>query len=184
MTGKGGRLCRPLSFSVERNFFKEPSMKNIIQLSMLTLAIPSLLTASIAMAEPADTTAEKQKPASVEPKKCDYWKGEEKRLESLKADLKLTANQEAAWTEWAGKIKADKKGWETKRKEVESWSNLPVPVRMEKMLAFSKEHIATQEAHLEATKIFYAKLSLDQRKIFDKEFNFEHHDRPGKHWKK
>jgi periplasmic protein CpxP/Spy len=159
-------------------------MKKTIQISMLTLAIPCLLTARIAMAEPADTAVDKPKPASVEPKKCDYWKGKEKRLETLKSDLKLTANQETAWTEWVGKIKGDSKGWETKRKEVESWSNLPVPVRMEKMLAFSKEHIATQEAHLEATKIFYATLSLDQRKTFDKEFDFEHHGSLGKHWKK
>jgi periplasmic protein CpxP/Spy len=160
-------------------------MKNIIQLSMLTIAIPCLFTARISMAEPAATAVvDKPKPASEEPKRCDHWKDKEKHLETLKSDLKLTANQEAAWTEWAGKIKEDSKGWETKRKEVESWSNLPMPVRMEKMLAFSKEHIATQEAHLEATKIFYATLSLDQRKIFDKEFNFEHHDRLGKHGKK
>jgi hypothetical protein len=33
---------------------------------------------------------------------------------------------------------------------------------MEKMLAFSKEHIARQEARLAATKTFYATLSPEQ----------------------
>ena len=84
----------------------------------------------------------------------------------------------------AGKIKENRKIWEEKIKNVESWADLPVPVRMEKMLAFSKEHIAREEENLEATKIFYATLSLEQRKIFDKEFNFEHHYRIDKHWKK
>ena len=160
-------------------------MKNKIKITLLTLAISCLLTGRNVLAEPADAAAlGKPKPASEEPKKCDRWDEKEKHLEALKSDLKLNANQEAAWTEWAGKMKEDRKDWEEKRKDTESWANLPAPVRMEKMLAFSKEHIARQEAHLDATKIFYATLSLDQRKIFDKEFYFEHHDRIDKHWKK
>ncbi len=159
-------------------------MKNTIKLSMLTLAIPCLLTARIVMAEPSDTAVDKPKPASVEPKKCDHREGKEKRLEALKTDLKLDAAQEAAWTEWAGKIKGNNKDREENRKMVESWASLPVPDRMEKMLAFSKEHIARQEELLAATKTFYATLSPEQRKTFDKEFDFEHHGSPGKHWKK
>ena len=124
------------------------------------------------------------KPDSEEPKKCDRWEGKEKHLEALKSDLKLTANQEAAWTEWAGKIKEDRKDLEEKRKDTESWANLPVPDRMEKMLAYSKGHIARQEVRLAATKTFYATLTLEQRKIFDKGFNFEHHGHFGKGGKK
>lgn len=160
-------------------------MKHITKTAILTLAISGLLIGRNVPAESTDANpADKPKPASEEPKKCARWEEKEKRMETLKSDLKLTPNQEAAWTEWAGKIKEDRKEWEEKRKDVESLANLPVPVRMEKMLAFSKDHIARQEERLAATKIFYAKLSLDQRKIFDKEFNFEHHDRMGKHWKK
>jgi protein CpxP len=55
---------------------------------------------------------------------------------------------------------------------------------MEKMLAVSKEHLARQEACLAATKMFYATLSPEQRKIFDKGFHFEHHGHFGKDWKK
>ena len=160
-------------------------MKHTTRIALLTLVISGLLAGRNTLAEPADATVlGKPKPASEEPKKCDRWEGKEKCLETLKSDLKLNANQEAAWTEWVGKIKEDRKGWEEKRKNEESWASLPALDRMEKMLAFSKEHIATQEARLAATKIFYATLSPEQRQTFDKDFNFEHHGRFGMHWKK
>ena len=156
-------------------------MKHKTRIALLTLAISGLLVGRNVLAVPADAAVPgKPEPASEQPKKCDRWEGKEKRLETLKSDLKLNANQEAAWTEWVGKIKGDHKGWEEKRKNVESWANLPAPDRMEKMLAFSKEHIAREEARLAATKIFYATLSPEQRQIFDKGFNFEHHGRFGK----
>ena len=160
-------------------------MKHNIRIAILTLAISGLLAGRNALAEPADTAALiKPKPASEEPKKCDRTEEKEQRLETLKSDLKLNANQEAAWAEWVGKIKGDHAGWEQKRKNEKSWASLPAPERMEKMLAFSKEHIARQELRLAATKNFYATLSPEQRQTFDKDFKFEHQDRFGKHWKK
>ena len=160
-------------------------MKHITRSALLTLAISGLLLGQNVLAEPADATAlVKAKPASEEPKKCDRWEEKEKRLETLKTDLKLNANQETAWTEWVSKIKGDHKSWEEKRKDVESWASLPAIDRMEQMLTFSKEHIARQEVRLAATKTFYATLSPEQRQVFDKEFKFEDHDRFGKHWKK
>lgn len=160
-------------------------MKHATRIAMLTLAISGLLIGRNVLAEPADTAAfGNTKPSSEQPKKCDRWEGEEKHLETLKSDLKLNATQEAAWTEWAGKIKGDHAGEEMKRKNVESWASLPALDRMEKMLAFSKEHIARQEVRLAATKTFYATLSPEQRQTFDKEFNFEHHSRSGKGGKK
>ena len=160
-------------------------MKHITRSALLTLAISGLLLGQNVLAEPADATAlVKAKPAGEELKKCDRWEEKEKRLETLKTDLKLNASQETAWTEWVSKIKGDHKSWEEKRKNVESWASLPAIDRMEKMLAFSKEHIARQEVRLTATKTFYATLSPEQRQVFDKEFKFEDHDRFGKHWKK
>ena len=160
-------------------------MKRTLSISLLTLAISGLLGGQNALAEPADTTAlGKPKTAVVKPKKCDWLEEKEKRLETLKTDLKLNATQETAWTEWADKIKRDHKDREEKHKNVESWDSLPAPDRMEKMLAFSKEHIVIQEERLAATKTFYATLSPEQRTTFDKEFNFEHHGHSGKHWKK
>ena len=161
-------------------------MKHTTRITLLTFALSGLLAGRNVLAEPteAPTAPGKQDPASGEPKKCDRWEEKEKRLEALKSDLKLTANQEAAWSEWVGKIKGDRKGWEGKRKNFESWANLPAPDRMEKMLAFSKEHVARQEARLAATKTFYATLSPEQRQTFDKGFNFGHHGGFGMRWKK
>ena len=149
-------------------------MKHKTRIFIITFAILSLLAGRNVLAEPVEVVVPvKPKPAGEQPKKCDRWKGEEKRLEMLKADLKLNANQEAAWTEWAGKIKSDHAGWEEQRKNAELWASLPALDRMEKMLAFSKEHIARQEVRLAATKIFYAMLSPEQRQIFDKGFGME-----------
>ena len=102
----------------------------------------------------------------------------------LKADLRLNPNQDAAWTVWVGKLNGDRNGWEEKRKAFQSWESLPVPDRMEQMLAFSKARIAKQEARLAATKVFYAMLSPEQRQTFDKEFKFGHHGGFGRHWMK
>ena len=161
-------------------------MKHTTRITLVVLAISSLLAGRNVLSEPADPAVPGQpKPAGQEPKKCDRWEErQEKHLETLKSDLKLNANQEAAWAEWVGKINGDHAGWEEKRKNEKSWASLPAPERMEKMLAFSKEHIVRQELRLAATKTFYATLSPEQRQTFDKDFKFEHHDRFGKHWKK
>ena len=81
------------------------------------------------------------------------------------------------------KSNRDEEGWDEKRKNFESWAGLPAPDRMEKMLAFSKEHVAKQEARLAATKSFYATLSPEQQKIFDKGFTFGHRGGFGKRWR-
>jgi len=152
-----------------------------IKIALLTLVSSGLLASHTVLAEPADVTATaKPKTIREETKKCDRLEGHEKRLETLKSDLKLNANQEAAWSEWADKLKEDRKNGEESRKNAESWATLPTPERMEKMLTFSKEHIAKQEARLAATKTFYATLSPEQRLAFDKDFKFEHHGRLGK----
>ncbi|MCK9394531.1 MAG: Spy/CpxP family protein refolding chaperone [Methylobacter sp.] len=160
-------------------------MKNIIRIAILTLAVTGLVAVQNVLAEqPGAAAFGKPESAGEQPKKCNRWDGREKRLDTLKSELKLNPNQEPAWAEWVDKTKGDRKGWEEMSKNAESWSSLSAPERMERMLTFSKEHIARQEARLAATKTFYATLSPEQRQIFDKGFNFEHHGRHGKNWKK
>lgn len=93
-----------------------------------------------------------------------------KKLEALHGALKLTAAQEPAWKEWAGKMKPDEAGWKARHQE--DWANLTAIQRMEKKLEFGKERLAKLETRLAATKTFYATLSEEQRKVFDKEFIF------------
>ena len=107
-----------------------------------------------------------------------------KKIEALHGALKLAPAQEAAWNEWAGKMKPDEAGRKARRHE--GWANLTAIERMEKKLEFGKERQTKLEARLAATKTFYATLGEEQRKVFDKEFVFhgrghgEGHGRGGK----
>ena len=160
-------------------------MNQTFKIALFTSAISSLLTGHSVMAKTVDAASPSSPPATIEqPKKCDRLEGHEKHLVTLKSDLKLDASQEIAWTEWMRKMKENRQDWQEKRKNAESWASLPALERMEKMLAFSKEHIVRQEARLAATKAFYTTLSSGQRLIFDKEFKFEHHGHAGKGQKK
>jgi protein CpxP len=157
-------------------------MKHITAITVLALVISGLLASPAVLAESTDAAVNaKQNPVNVAPNNYDRHERREQRLEKLKSALKLNANQEAAWTEWTTKFKGDRKSWEERRKNAESLANLPAPERMERKLAFSKEQIVKQESRLEATKTFYATLSPEQRLIFDKAFNFAHHNHFGKH---
>ena len=95
-----------------------------------------------------------------------------KHLSDLKAKLKITAAQEAAWNTFAEGMKppADMMGKRPDRAEMDK---LTTPERMDKMRALHKEHTAVMDAAMdkraEATNTFYAVLSAEQKKTFDAE---------------
>jgi protein CpxP len=164
-------------------------MKHTMRITLLALTISGLLAGTNVMAETVNAESiDTLKPASEESKKCDHLDRRDRQQAVLKLDLKLNANQESAWNEWVGKINEDRKNRDEKRKYDESLTGLSAPDRMEKKLAFAKEHIATEEARLAATKIFYITLSPEQRVTFDKSFDIKqdhgHFGKPGKHWNK
>ena len=130
-------------------------MKHTTRIALLTFAISSLFVGRNVLAEPLDAAVlGKPKPVNEQPKKCDRWEGEERRLETLKSDLKLKPDQEAAWTEWAGKIKGDHASWEEKHKNEQSWASLPVPDRMEKCWLFQKGISLDRKCALQPPKPF------------------------------
>lgn len=104
-----------------------------------------------------------------------------KHLNDLKAKLKITASQEAAWSTFATSMKppADM-GKRPDRAEMEK---LTTPERLDKMRAMHKERMAAMEAGMdkraEATKAFYAVLSPEQKKVFDAEHSKMDHPRDG-----
>lgn len=102
----------------------------------------------------------------------------DKRLQKLHDALKLTSNQEGAWQTYASSIKAD---IPTSRPDFASYKNLSTPEKMEKRLEFTKSHIPKMEAHLAATKTFYATLTPDQQKTFDKALSHGHGHMRGHH---
>jgi Spy/CpxP family protein refolding chaperone len=95
-----------------------------------------------------------------------------KHLAELKAKLKITASQEAAWTTFSDAMKppADMMANRPDRAEMDK---LPTPERIDKMRALHKEHMTAMEAAMdkraEATKTLYAALSAEQKKTFDSE---------------
>jgi periplasmic protein CpxP/Spy len=96
-----------------------------------------------------------------------------KHLSELKAKLKITASQEAAWTSFTDAMKppADML---VQRPDHAALDKLSTPERIDKMRALHKERMAAMEAAMDkrgdATKTFYATLSAEQKKVFDAEF--------------
>ena len=92
------------------------------------------------------------------------------RHAALKAQLKLTPEQEAAWTTFAAshKMPAGMKG---QRAAMPDLANLTTPERLDKMKELRAQHmserVAAMDQRAEVTKTFYAVLTPEQQKVFD-----------------
>ncbi len=95
-----------------------------------------------------------------------------RRQAALHDALKLTPQQESAWTTYTAKLRA---GQPMQRPDHAQMEKMPTPERMEKMLAMMREGERRMADRLEATKPFYAALTPAQRAIFDKETGGKHH---------
>jgi Spy/CpxP family protein refolding chaperone len=95
-----------------------------------------------------------------------FEKMRERHLASLHDELKLTAQQEAAWKKFtASQPKIDKSA----RLDSEEMDKLSAPQRMEKMLEHMRAMEKDMTTHLAALKEFYAVLTPEQQKVFDDE---------------
>jgi protein CpxP len=99
-------------------------------------------------------------------------KMQEKRKESMEKHrthfhdaLKLTPAQEPAWKTFTEATKKPEQKAKQDRKAIEAMS---APARMEMMLNHSQERMAMMQKHLAAVKTFYAVLTPEQQKTFDK----------------
>ena len=122
---------------------------------------------------------------------CDHdWSAEhekysaarfEKHMTKLHDALKLTSAQEAGWTEFSNKmkpVKMDKPemGKPGMDKSVhQDWKDLSTPDRLDKILDNMKSHEKQLTEHATAVRTFYGTLTPDQQKIFDHQFQSEHH---------
>jgi protein CpxP len=99
----------------------------------------------------------------------------EKRAAALKEKLKLTAEQEGAWTTFTAAMKpsADMTQRMADRGEM---AKLTTPDRIDKMKAMHTQLGAEMDKRGEAIKAFYAVLSPEQKKVFDAQ-----HMRGGRH---
>lgn len=84
----------------------------------------------------------------------------------MKQKLKLTADQEGAWSTFTASMKppANKVDHKTMHAEMEK---LTTPERIDKMKTLREQHNAEMDKHAEAVKTFYAVLTPEQKKVFD-----------------
>ena len=94
----------------------------------------------------------------------------DKHHEQLKAKLKVTAAQEAAWTTYVAAMKPPA-SMMTRSSEWADIAKLPTPERIDKMKYLRNqrmtEMIATMDKHGDATKALYVTLTPEQQKVFD-----------------
>ena len=96
----------------------------------------------------------------------------EKRLAALKTKLKLSANQEPAWTTF---VQAHQPRSEplTSRPDREALAKMRTPERIDDMQKQVEAHHTAMQARMkqmaDATRQFYAQLSPEQQKVFDTE---------------
>ncbi|RQO84129.1 Spy/CpxP family protein refolding chaperone [Acidovorax sp. FJL06] len=87
-----------------------------------------------------------------------------KHLAELKAQLKLTAAQEPAWTAFTTALQPGERPARLDRQDMDK---LTTPERIDRMRALRAQHAAEADRRGEATKTFYAALTPEQQKTFD-----------------
>ncbi|MDD2881636.1 MAG: Spy/CpxP family protein refolding chaperone [Rhodoferax sp.] len=95
----------------------------------------------------------------------------DKRHAALKAQLKITASQEAAWTSFIDAHKAPAGMMGKQPAAMADMAKLTTPERIDKMKEMRTQHMGEMNAAMdkrsEATKAFYAVLTPEQQKTFD-----------------
>lgn len=87
-----------------------------------------------------------------------------KRLGVLKAQLRIAPAQEGAWTAWTTALQPAARPQRPDRAEM---ARLTTPERIDRMKARRAARQADMDRRLDATKIFYAALSTEQKAAFD-----------------
>jgi len=91
----------------------------------------------------------------------------QRRLDALKAELKLEAGQEAAWNQFAAAMQPPKQA--PAHLDRASMAKLSTPERLDHMQQMHKVRDARMSERLEATRKFYAALKPEQQKVFDQQ---------------
>jgi periplasmic protein CpxP/Spy len=96
---------------------------------------------------------------------ADTQKRMAERQATLKAELKITAQQEPAWNAFVARTAPD--SHPARQGPREDWSKLTTPQRLDKMAAMRAERDARMAQRHDAIKSFYAALDTEQQKVFD-----------------
>lgn len=99
----------------------------------------------------------------------------EKHRAMMHDQLKITAEQEAAWKTFTEATSHNMKDMMQARPDRKQMEGMSAPAMMEQHLERSKAHLATMQKHLDALKTFYAVLNPEQQKTFDRLHQRMHH---------
>lgn len=88
----------------------------------------------------------------------------DRRSADLKAKLKLSAEQESAWSSYVAAMKPPAFGQYPSRSDMDK---LTTPERLDKMRELRKQREAEMDKRDDATRAFYATLNAEQKKVFD-----------------
>lgn len=106
-----------------------------------------------------------------DPAKMQAWIAQHQT--NLKARLKITAAQEAAWSSYTAAMQPPARQPHMTPEQRAEIDKLPTPERIDKLRALRAQRMAemnaAQDKRDEATKTFYAALSPEQKKTFDAE---------------
>jgi hypothetical protein len=105
---------------------------------------------------------------------CDHAWGQErgygayfdKRMSALHTALKLSASQEAAWTEFSGKMKPVKMD----KPAHQDMTGMSTPDRLDRMLDNMKSSEKSMTEHAATIRAFYDTLTQEQKNVFDMHF--------------
>lgn len=86
------------------------------------------------------------------------------RLAQLKAQLRLSPDQEPAWNAFQSAMQAPT---DRQRPDRATLAQLTTPERIDHLKAHRAQRIADMDQRADATKAFYARLTPDQKKTFD-----------------
>lgn len=97
---------------------------------------------------------------------CGHDTQVDKHMSALHTALKLSSSQEAAWTEFSGKMKPVKMDMPGRQ----DLTDMNTPDRLDKMLDSMKSHEKAMAEHAATVRAFYDTLTQEQKKVFDKHF--------------
>lgn len=153
--------------------------------AIVTAMLASLTVSSFAQTTNAPAAAPTAQSAPAPAKKAHGPEAREareahmaKRMQALKASLKLNANQETAWNSYVAAVKPQRPAPE-ERPERPDFAKLTTPERIDAMQAMHTKHQAAMDQRNQATKAFYASLTPEQQKTFDSE-TLKMHERRGR----
>jgi hypothetical protein len=100
-------------------------------------------------------------------------------MAQLKTKLKLTADQEPAWQAFTSAMQPPSRP-ESAPMQAEM-TKLTTPERIDKMQALRAQRDAEMSKRADATKVFYSRLTVEQKKVFD-DLTLRHmHEQGGDH---